>query len=211
MSRPGPHPDGTDGTDDNPRPSGERLYRLAWGVYLALAVAGAGWIALRDGIGLRTFLDPATLWIDLAWGAAAAVGLLALWELGRRLLASARELEATFAELLRGLGAADALALALISGLAEELFFRGALQGSIGLVWAALLFALVHTGPGAAFRLWTLFALVAGFLLGLLVEVRGVLLPAIVAHALVNGASLTRLALRPPPGRPTDDPDRPGS
>ena len=88
----------------------------------------------------------------------------------------------------------EALALAWISALAEELFFRGALQGAIGLLAAAVLFALLHFGPGRAFRVWGLFALVAGLGLGALVAERETLGAAIVAHALVNGVNLARLA-----------------
>ena len=120
--------------------------------------------------------------------------LLALWALVRRLSASARELESEIARLVLPLATGEALALAWISALAEELFFRGALQGAVGLLPATALFALLHFGPGRAFRVWGLFALVAGLLLGLLVLGRESLGAAIVAHALVNGVHLARLA-----------------
>lgn len=181
-------------------PSGERLVRLAWWLYLAMAVAGLVWMGLRDGgLPWETFVDlstPAGPWLDLAWGVGGGLALLAFWQVGRRLSKRARELEETLGALLSGITPADAVVLALISGIGEELFFRGALQGTIGLLWATVLFALVHTGPGPAFRLWTLFAAVAGLVLGLLVVHRGTLLPAIVGHALVNGVNLWRLARR---------------
>jgi hypothetical protein len=168
-----------------------------------LAIAGAVWLGLsgegaRDGITLAQFVDPRTWWLDLLWGLGAGAALLALWLAGRRLLPIARELERAIAALLDGLSLPDALALALISGFAEELFFRGAVQGSWGIVAATVLFALLHTGPGRPFLLWTLFALVAGAVFGGLVLARGNLLAPVVAHVLVNAVNLARLVRRGP-------------
>ncbi len=84
----------------------------------------------------------------------------------------------------------------MLSGFAEELFFRGALQGTVGLVGATILFGLLHSGPGKAFRLWTLFALLAGGILGLLMHWRGNLLGPVAGHFLVNAVNLRRLAGR---------------
>jgi hypothetical protein len=183
------------------RPSAARLYRVAWAVYLVLAIAGAVWLGLAGGgLSLARFVDPATWWQDLLWGAGAGGALLGLWLAGRALLPMARELERAIASLLDGLSPPDALALALISGFAEELFFRGAVQGSWGIVVATVLFALLHTGPGRPFLLWTLFALVAGGIFGALALQRGNLLAPITAHVLVNAVNLTRLAKQQPEG-----------
>jgi len=201
-------------TEDH-RPSGSQLYRIAWAIYLVLAVAGAVWMGLtapdpddrlhRGGLRLERFVDPATWGRDLAWGLAVGVGLILLWEAGRRWLPRARELERAIADLLHGLEPSDALGLAILSGFAEELFFRGAVQGQWGLWIATLLFALLHTGPGKAFHLWTLFAAAAGLSFGLLVIHLGTLLAPMVAHMLVNGVNLYRLVTRPPG---PDEPER---
>ncbi len=56
------------------------------------------------------------------------------------------------------------------------------------------------------FRIWTAFAVAAGVLFGLWVELRGALGAPILAHVLVNGVQLARLRrLAPPaaPARPT--------
>jgi uncharacterized protein len=86
--------------------------------------------------------------------------------------------------------------LALLSGFAEELFFRGAVQGSLGLWLGTAIFALVHTGPHRSFRLWTAFAAVAGLLFGGLFAWRGSLLAPIAAHVLVNAVNLRELSRR---------------
>lgn len=179
-----------------------RLYRLAWGLYMAMAVGGAVWIGLREGvIPLRLFLDPRQWWLDLLLGVGAGLLLLGLWAGAERLFPLARDLENQLGSILGPLGRSEVIALAVLSGFAEELFFRGAVQGSFGWLPATVLFALLHTGPGRAFRLWTLFALLAGLLFGGLMVQRGNLLGPVVAHFLVNAVNLWRLAGRGDSGR----------
>jgi membrane protease YdiL (CAAX protease family) len=169
---------------------------------MVLAVGGAVWIGFREGvIPLRLFFDVREWWLDLLLGVGAGLLLLGLWKGAERGSPLARELEGLLGEALGALGRTEVIALAVLSGFAEELFFRGAVQGSFGWLAAAILFALLHTGPGRAFRLWTLFALVAGLLFGGLMELRGNLLGPVVAHFLVNAVNLWRLASRDESGR----------
>jgi membrane protease YdiL (CAAX protease family) len=180
-----------------------RFYSLAWSFYLLLALAGILWIGWRGDLGWHTFADPAAWWRDLAAGVTSGGVLVGLWALAARTLAAAREVEDHIAGLLGRIERDEIFALALISGVAEELFFRGGVQGSWGWLWATALFAALHSGPGRAFRLWTLFALVAGVVFAGLTLWTGNLLAAIVAHGTVNGVNLHRLAKRlaetPPP------------
>jgi membrane protease YdiL (CAAX protease family) len=191
-----------------------RLYRLAWGLYLGMALAGSLWIGLRQGvIPLSLFVDVREWWLDLLVGIGAALLLLGLWKGAGRAFPLAGELESQLARVLGPLTPVEVIALALLSGFAEELFFRGAVQGAFGLLPATIFFALLHSGPGRAFRLWTLFALVAGLLFGLLMEWRGNLLGPMVAHFVVNGVNLLRLASRGdsgrlPPDRAEDEKER---
>jgi membrane protease YdiL (CAAX protease family) len=101
------------------------------------------------------------------------------WELGRAFKAS-------------GLGPPALLLLALLSGVAEEVFFRGFLQNLFFLklgAWAlplqALLFALLHPAPKKVFA-YTLYTGAAGLLLGLAYLLSGSLIPGILAHVLHN-------------------------
>ena len=183
-----------------------RFYRLAWALYLGMALAGVVWIGLREGIiPLALFIDPRQWWLDLLLGLGAAALLLGVWTAAERALPQARDLEAQIAELLGPLRRSEAIGLAVLSGFAEELFFRGALQGAIdgvgGWLAASVIFGLVHTGPGREFRLWTLFALTAGFLLGGLMVWRGNLLAPVIAHFAVNAVNLSRLAAQGDSGR----------
>lgn len=140
------------------------------------------------------FVNPSTWYLDLAIGAGAAVLVVVLWELARRRFRLAEELEGKLQSLIGDLKSDEALAIALLSGFAEELFFRGALQGSVGWPLATVLFALLHTGPGRALRFWSVFALFAGLLFAGLLVWRGNLLAPISAHALINAAGLWRMS-----------------
>lgn len=177
-------------------PEPGRLYRLGWGIYLGMALAACLWIGLRQGvIPLSLFVDLDEWWLDVLLGAGAGLLLLGLWWGTGRMSPLARDLERHLSYVLGALGPAETFSLALLSGFAEELFFRGAVQGQLGWIAATVLFALLHTGPGPAFRIWTAFAALAGVFFGALMVYRGNLLGPIVGHILVNAINLRRLAV----------------
>ncbi len=195
-----------------PPDAGRRVVRAAWIFYLVLGLAAIVWLGSRRGrIPLSLFVDPATWWLDLALGLATGAALLAAWAAGARWLPAARQLEDHIGGLLGPLGRDEVIALAVLSGVAEELFFRGAVQGAWGWGWATALFAVLHTGPGLAFRAWTAFAALAGAGFGGLVVWRGTLLAPIVAHILVNAVNLDRLARRAAAGAAARSPAEAGS
>jgi membrane protease YdiL (CAAX protease family) len=78
--------------------------------------------------------------------------------------------------------------LGLVSGLCEEMLFRGALQPMLGLLPASILFALAHMVGG-----WWIFALAMGLALGLLYQWSGNLWPCVLAHGLLNAINLYRM------------------
>jgi membrane protease YdiL (CAAX protease family) len=165
--------------------------------YLVLAVAGIVWLGVRRGrIGLELFVASGQWLADVGLGVVAGLALAGGWEMARKAVPGARRVEQRIGEILGPLDRSEALALAILSALAEEFFFRGAVQDAWGFLPALALFTVLHVGPGRDFRLWTLFAAVGGVLLGGLVVWRGALLAAIVAHAVVNAIGLTRLAMR---------------
>ena len=170
------------------------LFRLAAALYLLLAIGGLAWIGVqRHGIPAALFLPrPADWWIDALAGVAGAGALLLAWWAARR-WGIARQLETTLRERLGPLTTAEALGLALLSGVAEEVFFRGAVQPAWGFYPATLIFAALHSGRGRAMLLWTSSALAAGAVLGALMLWRGTLFAPIVCHALVNAVQLRRL------------------
>lgn len=80
---------------------------------------------------------------------------------------------------------ADILPIAILSGLGEELFFRGILQEEIGILWTSVCFALLHF-PGKSFWVYSLWALFASFFLGNIYDYCHNLFIVIVAHILNN-------------------------
>lgn len=113
-----------------------------------------------------------------------------------------RKLAAEMASALGPLRWRDAFFLAVLSGVAEEALFRATLQplaslwvGPLwGLILISLLFGLIHTGPKAYFLLWTVFAILFGFLAGSLFWWRGGLFLPAMLHITVNFFNLKYLA-----------------
>lgn len=162
---------------------------------LALALAfGLAWALGVPLLRLFRFTAPA-----VAWGAAAAVGILVAllpmarsdWPPFRRLTRVVREFAARF------FSDATLLDLALVSaaaGIAEEALFRGAIQ--VGLEDAvgtgpaigigALLFGLAHFVTPT----YAIVATAMGIALGLLMAATGDLAAPVVAHALYDFLAL---------------------
>jgi CAAX protease family protein len=158
---------------------------LLWAAFSGRSPFYASALAERDGIdGVR----------DLGAGLLAGAIVIAVsWELTRRTRwgdALARALAA----LLGPLSLASCVWLAVLSGVAEEAFFRGALQPRLGIVGASLLFGLAHFAPRREFLPWTFFSIAAGLLFGVLFDTTGNLLAPIAAHFLINAVNLRLLA-----------------
>ncbi len=138
-------------------------------------------------------LAPGALLPALAAGAALGLAMH-VGSLAIRDAPWVRALEAVFRETLGDLGRGDVLALALLSGIGEELLFRAALQPAVGLVPASLLFGLAHFPVRRELLPWSALAAVAGLAFGALFEATGrhVAAPA-AAHALINGLNLAVL------------------
>ncbi len=138
---------------------------------------------------------PATLeawkiWISPLLSAGVLLSL-ALWF--EDLFFSFREMRRVVASLLGALPLGALWWLAFVSAVGEEVLFRGAIQPWVGLVGTSLLFGALHVGPQGLFGAWSLWAAIAGFLLGWIYQRTGVLAVPILAHFLVNAVSLTML------------------
>ncbi len=171
------------------------MYVVAWGFYLVLALVGVLWIGSREGsISVDWFFDSQRWWLDLGAGLAAAGGLWLVWAAAERFLPHASTLESSLREALGPIERSEAIGLALLSGFAEEFFFRGAMQSAWGWPIACLFFALLHTGRGGAFWLWTVFAAVSGLLFAALTLWSGNLMAAVVGHCVFNAVNLWQMA-----------------
>lgn len=102
------------------------------------------------------------------------------------------DLESWQRRMVQGWTMTDAVAVAVLSGLAEEAFIRAFLQPLIGLLPAALVFALLHIVPDRRLWLWPVVALGLGLVLGWSFSFGGYPAAA-AAHIVINGLSLARL------------------
>ncbi len=107
-----------------------------------------------------------------------------------------RELFNELAGVFRGVPLRTCVLLAVISGIAEETLFRGALQPVLGPAIATLLFAAVHFPATKRLRPWPLYALVMGIALAALAELSGDIVSAVLLHIAINTISLVTLARR---------------
>ena len=189
-------PDDSDGATPPQRRSLVRLAILFYGALLGVTML---WSAL-SGFPLG-FAGPEAADRGVAPLRDASVGLVAglvVIFVSREFTRRSRwgeELARALAAVLGRLSWPECLALAALSGVAEEAFFRGALQPRLGLVAASLIFGLAHFVPRRELLPWAAFSIAAGFLLGFLFDATGNLLAPVITHALVNAVNLRHLAV----------------
>jgi len=158
------------------------------GVIGLVAVIGLG---LKDGNPLGGLAPQGPLAWSIAVGAAVGIASSgALWLIRRA--PPLAELQRFQGRLVRGWTVVDAAAVALLSGIAEEALLRALLQPVIGLVPAALLFAVLHLVPDRRLWMWPVIALGLGLLLGAVFSRYGYPAAA-AAHCAINLLALTRL------------------
>lgn len=167
---------------------GSRVVSFAAVFYGLLTVVAAVWCGLR-GIALPVLgPNPA---VGLLLGVLTAGGTVSLALVAYRLVPLLRRLADELApNLVDGTNQAGLVLLAVFSGVGEEAFFRGAVQQEFGIVIASVVFGLAHIGPDRRYLLWTVWAVLAGFVFGVLFQATGGLLAPIVAHAAHNAATL---------------------
>jgi membrane protease YdiL (CAAX protease family) len=181
-------------------PRAPSLLRRAVAFYGVVTLFAVGFALFSENLSLLFGEKP------LEWkGVLAALGiglaLVGLTRLGARAWKPMGRAARAGAEMLGPLTSGEVLGLALLSGFAEELLFRGALWPTLGLWGTTLLFGLVHMVPRLDLWIWPLFATLAGLAMGLVREGSGNVVPAMLAHVLVNAlnlAWLSRFAARAP-------------
>lgn len=170
-----------------------KRWRSYWLIVPSAAIGGIGglWLwALQPSYVVRW-----PWWLTLLTGVLVAGGLLGGAVVLERLMPSFKHATRLLERALNRLPMTllTALALALISSVSEEVFFRGALftwlvgflPVSLALILQGLVFAAFHPMPRRAWS-YTAYTFVAGIVLGMLVLLSGHLWVSIGAHALVN-------------------------
>jgi membrane protease YdiL (CAAX protease family) len=166
-----------------------------YGAMLAVACAWSVWVGdsllYATAAAAERGIDPLR---DVTAGALAAgitIWISREWTQRTR---SGERLARALGALIGPLSWRQCLVLALASGLAEEAFFRGAIQPHVGLVAASLIFGLAHFAPRRELAPWTVFSVAAGLLLGTLFDATGNLVAPVVAHAGINAVNLKMLS-----------------
>jgi membrane protease YdiL (CAAX protease family) len=133
-----------------------------------------------------------TTWLLLSPVVGVAIGLafVFLSRLAVHRFDWARRLHRDFRGILGHLTAREMFILAIASAIGEELLFRGALQPWIGVWPQAVIFALLHVGPGLRFLPWTVSAFLVGIAFGYLFQFTGDLGGPIAAHFTINFVNL---------------------
>jgi hypothetical protein len=180
------------------------MLRLAAILYAAFAAGAVFWCWLAHRFPWPLY-DPdistgRLLALGLAAGLGLGVGVALLSRLVVARLPWARELYRFFREALGPLDRGHVLALALLSSIGEELFFRGAMQPALGLWITTLVFGVLHFPSRAALWPWTVMAAVLGLGFGLLTRHTGSVAGATLAHFLINLLNLGHIAHFPAPG-----------
>src|SRR5690606_2359125 len=106
---------------------------------------------------------------------------------------SFRDLKSVIMRFLGPVSIPMALYLAVVTSVGEELLFRGAIQPFAGLVLTSVLFGLLHMGQDGLVSAWSVWAFIAGLLLGWMYEETHSLWPPILAHFGVNAVSILNL------------------
>ena len=134
-------------------------------------------------------------------GLALGLGVVGLTRIATRHFQWARDLHASFRDLLGPLTTREIVILALASSVGEELLFRGALLPWFGVWIQAAIFAALHIGPGRRFLPWTASALVLGVAFGWIAQWTGNLGGPIAAHFTINFLNLKYIVGVAPPAR----------
>jgi hypothetical protein len=165
--------------------------------YGFIGAAGLLWISQmgRPTLAELFTIEDRTLTYGLGVGVglliAGASTLIVKW------LSPARILEQEFGWLLGNQNVWEIGLLAILSGVAEEIVFRGALRAALGPIVALVVFAAAHPPFNSRLTLWPLFALAVGILLELEFVWTGECLVApIITHVVVNFINLLRISVK---------------
>ena len=162
-------------------------------LYQLLAAGSLVWIYFREPDPLSLLLSTrCPEGVALLLGGLTGVAVVLVSDLWLDRFDWTDRLQRQVEEVFRPMTVSRAVQLALASGIAEELLFRGVLLPLIGFWFSSAVFGLLHRGPGLGG--WTLFAALAGLLLGGLFLLTGGLLAPAAAHVLINGIQLVRMA-----------------
>ncbi|MDX2088242.1 MAG: CPBP family intramembrane glutamic endopeptidase [Kofleriaceae bacterium] len=165
------------------------------GLYGGMAIVAVLIAAGRGNPDVYRVGEAAMWWLAAGPALGVLIGLVVvgLTRLATRRFQWAKDLHASFRDLLGPLTGKEIVILALASSIGEELLFRGALMPWLGLWVQGLIFALLHVGPKRRFLPWTVSALVLGVGFGAVAQYTGNLGAPIAAHFVINFLNLRHI------------------
>jgi len=195
------------------------MVALAGVVYSSMSVSGVLWVLAQEGRPMLWRILADDMWSSLGLGIGFATAILWFSAYASERHAWARTLEEEFGIALGGLSIPQCVAMAVASGIGEEILFRAALQptairlaagitpshalqGLLGLVATSLVFGACHFPFRRNLIPWTLFTIATALGFGGIYLWTGNLVGPVAAHALINGVNLSRIARKGTPAGP---------
>lgn len=175
-------------------------------VYVPLLIFGAVTTYFVNRRLPQVPFDAVRLLSDVAVGLAIALALVGITFVASRRMPALQALDREFRRVVGKLSRWQAVRLATLSGVAEELLFRGTLLPLVSedawlgwgathaIIWTSVLFGLLHFLPHKIFLPWTFFATAVGFIAGGAYVWRGSLVAPLVAHVALNAINLRLIA-----------------
>lgn len=183
-------------TDPNIDLNPESLIKKSTVVYGVMAAAGLASMAFFHDSFKTAFLWPSApmeMGRIVASGLIAAGVLLVLSYFFEDWFESFRELKSIIMQVLGKVSVPMAIYLSLVTSIGEELMFRGAIQPVAGILLTSVLFGMLHMGHKGLISAWSIWAFIAGYLLGWMYEETTSMWPPIIAHFGVNMVSILNL------------------
>lgn len=176
------------------------VFRVIAILYAAATLFAAGVATMvRDGEPLRhpspwlLLGERASIGASVGMGALLTVLVVASTRVTVRRFEWAKRLSAELRPFPKSLSLAQVVTLAILSSVAEELFFRSVLAPWFGVTASSLLFGLVHQVKGQSRWYWAGWATLVGLGLGSIFVLTGSLWGPLLAHAAINGINLAFL------------------
>lgn len=167
-----------------------RLTRLALISLVVFSILGLYFADRAREPSILQFLQGVRpMWLQLSMGLAVGLvaGGMAWWWISQDFMSSVRNKYVNLFQSFR-LSMADIVVISLCAGIGEELFFRGAIQSYLGVIWTSVLFVALHgyLDPRdwrmASYGLLMTLIIVA---LGYMTEVIGIA-SSVVAHVMID-------------------------
>ena len=163
-------------------------------VILGAVAFGAGWL-INDQNLFAAQPDAMPLWMRVLLGLGLAGITLAIDHGAEKIFPAYRSINNEFAKMFGNISRNEALIMALLSGVAEEMLFRGVLLPWLGLIASSLIFGALHwAGKENKMWIWPITATALGFAFGGLTLWTGDLLAAMLAHFTINAVNISRFA-----------------